>query len=442
MLIKYLKIVTQFIVLVSISSGYLFQNQVHGQELSRTEMNDLVAETFKITKKEKLSVSPDIEDYFQFALQNNPNIKAAYAKWQGAIEKIVIAKSLPDPRLSFGYFLESIETKVGPQEYKIGLNQMIPWFGKLRLQGDIQALKADAEYQQLQSIINNLYYHVESVVYEAYYLDQSINITEQNINLVQNWEVVVRNKYKTATVSHPALIKTQIERIKLQDDLRTLEDKYKPLIERLRALLNKDTLTAIYTPDTLEFISLEFPREEMERIVMENNPGLLKLSLNQEASNLFIKRAKLDYYPNLGVGIDYIGTGLTSKDPLVGMVSLSFPLWFKKQKAGVDAARYGQRQVEEQVWEKKNQLRVDLETIWFELEDAQRKMELYEQNLIPKSLEALRASEKAYIADKADFINLIDAQRLYLKFLLEHERSLVRYTTAYAKLENIAGRQL
>lgn len=442
MIIKHLIFFNRFKKLTFIGFLILIQGFASGQEKTGLTDHSLVAEGFQKENGVPLPTKAQIDDYYRIALQNNPRIKAAYAKWQASVENIAVVKNLPDPRLSFGYFLENVETKVGPQEYRIGLTQMIPWFGKLRLQGDIQTLKADAEFQHLQSVINNLYFQVKDVVYKVYYLDQSVDIMKQNINLVQNWEVVVRNKYKTATVGHPDLIKTQIERIKLQDDLQTLEDRYQPLIEKMGALVNDSTVNFVHIPDSLVYIPFEITREELERIILESNPDLLMLNFSQDASELSIKRARLNYYPDLGIGIDYIGTGLTSQDPLIGMVSLSFPLWFKKQKAGVDAARYRQRQDDEQVLEMENQLRVNMENIWFELIDARRKLSLYRNNLIPKSLESLRASEKAYIADKADFINLIDAQRLYLKFLLEYERSLVLYTTAYAKLENIAGREL
>ncbi|MCK5331724.1 MAG: TolC family protein, partial [Candidatus Marinimicrobia bacterium] len=72
----------------------------------------------------------------------------------------------------------------------------------------------------------------------------------------------------------------------------------------------------------------------------------------------------------------------------------------------------------------------------------QRKINLYSQRLIPKSIESLRATEAAYISEKLDFLNLVDAQRRYLQFLLESERSLVQYQKAYARLEYLAGREL
>lgn len=442
MFIKYSTIFRRNVILSLMGFLPVILSLLHGQALSRSDMNSLVSESFVTPEVKHLSSNPDLDDYVRFALQHNPTVQATYAKWEAAIEKIVVAKSLPDPRLDFGYFLEHVETKVGPQEYKIGLKQMIPWFGKLRLQGDIQALHAEAYFQQLQSAINDLYYKIRTVTYEVYYLDKSVDITRQNINLVQNWEVVVGNKYKTAMVGHPDLIKTQIERIKLQDDLLTLADKYGPLVETMRALLNIDTLSTVYSLDTLTFSAPQFSRQELQQIMLNNNPDFRGLNLTHQASSLSVKRAKLNYYPDLGIGIDYIETGSSPKDPLIGMISLSFPLWFKKQKADISAARYIHRSIEEKVLEAENRLQVDFAKIWFELEDAQRKMVLYTDNLIPKSLESLRASEKAYIADKADFLNLIDAQRLYLKFLLEYERSLVRYVTAYAKLENLTGRKL
>ena len=442
MCIKYSTIFRRNVLLLMIGFLPVILSLLHGQALSRSDMNSLVSESFVTPKVKHLPSDPDLDDYVRFALQHNPTVQAAYAKWEAAIEKIVVAKSLPDPRLDFGYFFEHVETKEGPQEYKIGLKQMIPWFGKLRLQGDIQALHAEAYFQLLQSAINDLCYKIRTVTYEVYYLDKSVDITRQNINLVQNWEVVVGNKYKTALVGHPDLIKTQIERIKLQDDLLTLEDKYDPLMETMRALLNIDTLSTLYSLDTLTFSPPQFSRQELHQIMLNNNPDFKGLNMTHQASSLSVKRAKLNYYPDLGIGIDYIETGSSPKDPLVGMISLSFPLWFQKQKADISAARYIRRSIEERVLEAKNRLQVDFEKVWFELEDAQRKMVLYTDNLIPKSLESLRASEKAYIADKADFLNLIDAQRLYLKFLLEYERSLVRYVTAYAKLENLTGRKL
>ena len=71
-----------------------------------------------------------LEDYIHAGLENNPSLKQAFKQWKSAEAKVGFAKGLPNPTISFGYFLESVETAAGPQETKIGIMQKIPWFGK------------------------------------------------------------------------------------------------------------------------------------------------------------------------------------------------------------------------------------------------------------------------------------------------------------------------
>ena len=404
-------------------------------------------EIFQILQK------PSLADYERFALKNNPGIKAAYSHWQAAIEKVKVAKGLPYPRISFGYFLENIETAVGPQEYKIGINQMIPWFGKLKLKGDIQALRAESELQNLQSVINDLTYQLKEVYYDYYYLEHSISITKQNIELIENWEVVLQNKYKSAMAGYPDLIKTQIELIKLNDDLLTLHEKRQPILENFRSLLNVDTLYTIHIIDTLTYDSNKLSPMEVEKLILQYNPLLIQLELQEEMSDLSIRRAKLNYYPDLGIGIDYIVTGdkymnsgvpvaESGKNPIVFMLSASIPLWWKKQGAEVKAAKYYKQSIEERLIEKENLFKLELKNILFEMDDARRKIDLYKERLIPKSVESLNVSERAYISGQSDFLDLIDAQRRNLQFQLNYEYSLVRYKKSYAKLEKLMGRKL
>ena len=38
--------------------------------------------------------------------------------------------ALPDPRLTYRYFVEEVETRVGPQRQAVGLSQTVPWPGR------------------------------------------------------------------------------------------------------------------------------------------------------------------------------------------------------------------------------------------------------------------------------------------------------------------------
>ena len=433
-------------------AGLIEVQPISGQDADPINYQAVARSGYQDSKTYHLSTNPDLEEYLLAAVHNNPEIKATYARWQTEISRIAVAKGLPNPNLNFGYFLETVETAVGPQEFKIGVMQMIPWFGKLKLDGKLQTLRAEIQLEYLQEKINSLVYDLSVVYYDYYFLTRSLDILGQNIDLVNNWEQVVRRKYTTAQSSHPDLIKTQIELLKLEDDRQTLVAKKLPLLERFRSLINDSTPTAIIIPDSLMNQDISQSKEDILDVIFNNNPNYMVARLKQDLGTVGIDRAKLNYFPDLGIGFDYIGTGdktingspvmNSGKDPLVLMFSLKVPIWFKKNRGRIEAAKYQQRSATESIVNLENLLAADLEQAWFELDDAKRKINLYSNRLIPKSIESLRASEKAYIAEKLDFLNLIDAQRRYLQFLLEYERSLVQYQKAYARLENLAGSEL
>ena len=167
----------------------------------------------------------DLDIYIQKARENNPSLKRAKTQWQSAKVNIAAAKGLSNPTVSVGYFLESVETAAGPQQYKIGLMQKFPFLGKRKLQGKIQASKAETFYFNYVVHQLKLYHAVRSTWYDYYYLARVTELTVQNFKLIQNWDGVIRSKYVTARTGHPDLIKTQIELIQLEDELSTLENK-------------------------------------------------------------------------------------------------------------------------------------------------------------------------------------------------------------------------
>ena len=442
-----------WILIFAVVSGILLTESLRAQSQPEESRSELVKQNYDSEAVFSLPENPSLADYEKAMFLSNPAIRGAYGTWRAEVRRIALARGLPDPQINLGYFVQNIETAVGPQEYKIGLMQMIPWLGKLIVQGNIQARQAEAAYQKLQSEIDSKLLLLRYQYFDAYYLERAIDITRQNMDLVKNWESVILSKYKTGMALHANLVKTQIEAIKLQDDLETLVAKRNPLLATFRALLNRDDLSKIHVPDSLQYIPVTDTKEEILSVVMEMNPDLNRMQALQQAASKMVTRSKQNYLPDFTVGVEKIFTGdrwnatgelvpESGKDPLVVMGSVTLPLWFYKQSAGVSVAKHQERKTEAAVINKGNMLQAELESIWFDLNNAARKVKLYENNLIPKSLESLRSSEKAYIGDEIDFLNLIDAQRRYLQFMLAFERTLVNHHKVRARLESLAGRTL
>lgn len=190
--------------------------QVGGQITSGPDFKSTVSNGFESKINLDLLEQPVLTDYLTAALYNNPRVAAAYALWQADFDRIAVVKGLPNPTLNLGYFLSNVETAVGPQKFKIGLMQIIPWLGTLKLDGKLQTIQTDIQLELLQNQIISLRYNAILVYSDYYFLQHSIDVTGQNIELVRNWEQVVKSKNTTTRASHPDLIKTQVELMKLE----------------------------------------------------------------------------------------------------------------------------------------------------------------------------------------------------------------------------------
>ena len=90
-----------------------------------------------------------LDVYLKEAAQNNPGLKARYFAYQAALEKVPQVGALPDPQVSFGYFISPVETRVGPQRMRISAMQMFPWLGTL-----------DSQQKSLRVVGINFHQHI------------------------------------------------------------------------------------------------------------------------------------------------------------------------------------------------------------------------------------------------------------------------------------------
>ena len=67
-----------------------------------------------------------LEAYIEYALFHSPQAEGSYQDWRASSERLPQVRSLPDPRLKLGFFLNEVETRVGAQQAKVGIEQSFP----------------------------------------------------------------------------------------------------------------------------------------------------------------------------------------------------------------------------------------------------------------------------------------------------------------------------
>ncbi|MDX9702267.1 MAG: TolC family protein [Candidatus Auribacterota bacterium] len=388
--------------------------------------------------------------YLKYASLNNPAIEASYNRWQAMLEKIPQVKSLPDPRFSYGYYFQEIETRVGPQRYRFSVSQMIPWLFKLDLQGKIalrDALIAQCQYDTLKLA---LYAKVKTIFFKYAYLGREIAILNDMVFLLDQIESVTLTRYKSGTTSYADVLKTQIEISKLKDRLESARQMRQPLMTEFNSLLNRPANIEITFPDDIPDKHKDFTDEELFQALREFNPQLAAVSVSIEKRKDMRNLAKQEFFPDVTIGLDYVQTDNSifhnvrddGKDAVIGMVSVNVPIWWNKYSAGIREAEKNSTAVQHDFAETQNNLTTALKSALYEFHDAGRKMNLYNQELIPKAEQTLSTVRQAYTAGSADFFDLIDSYRTLLDFRLAYEKEFSRKFKSLAQIEMLSATDL
>jgi outer membrane protein TolC len=132
----------------------------------------------------------------------------------------------------------------------------------------------------------------------------------------------------------------------------------------------------------------------------------------------------------------------SGKDPVMAMVSINVPIWHGKYRAAEREARLRMTAVENSREDTGRRLGADLALALYHFRDAERKVDLYGDTLLPKAEQSLAVAQQGFEAGKTTFISLIDAQRLLLEFQLAERRARADKGQRLAEIEMLTGREI
>ena len=387
-----------------------------------------------------LGENPILSDYLEYAAHNNAGLKAAFEQWKMAVEEIPRAKALPDPQMQYGYFTRQSNMQMNQM---VSMMQMFPWFGKIDARTEMAMKTAEAAYQTYQSARLELFREVKEGFYEYGYLAKAVDIAKENLELLNHLEEVVRTKYTTTALRQPDLIRAQIELSKMEYALRSLEQLRKPTVSKLNKALTLPEDTNLPWPkvETFEAAPLEYDR--LVHMLPDKNPELAGLNFEAMAAQSRIELAKKNFYPDIGLGVEWTdferSGGMNGRDSVALMFQMNLPLWRDSYRAGQRQAQAMAMSVEQKKIDVQNSLLSKFAQSYYDYNDSIRRIRLYRDTLIPKGEELLYASETAYTAGTIDFLSLIDAQRLLLEYNLSYHRALADNRQKLAELEMLVG---
>jgi outer membrane protein, heavy metal efflux system len=378
------------------------------------------------------------------AVANNPEIAAAYRRYDAARQRPIQERSLPDPMISAGYNangnpLPGAGLGTEPTS-NIGfmISQELPYPGKRDLRASMASREADAALQQIEAARLSITARVKQAYYRLAYAYAVGDVVTRNRDLLDTLLKVSENRYAVGQAAQQDVIKAQTQLSILELQLERVRRDRATREGELNALLARPTTSPVAQPDDLQLTSFDLTLDALLAASTEHAPMLRHDQIMIERSQLAVDAARKDYKPDFGItgGYYYMGA-------MPAMYEVRFDVKVPLQRAKRAAAVAEQLSTVEQARSAYDSTRLGLQSrIQEDLQMAStsvRLATLYRDTVLPQARLALESSMASYQTGAVDFLSVLTNFGAVLEYEMTYFDELTAYHVAASRLEEMTG---
>lgn len=387
----------------------------------------------------------DLDNYMKIAAENNPGLKARFNDYLASLERVPQVRSLPDPQVAFGYFIQPVETRNGPQQFSISVNQVFPWFGVQGAKGDVAAQAAKTKYEVFQESKASLFHEVRSTYYNLYFTKKAMAILDENIEILQSFQQLALIKVEAGLVSAVDEYRIEMDLNDLKNQQILLADNFLVQSVQFQNLVNDTIDRPLLLPDNLWETSFAIPKKQLLDSIQTLNHQLLKIDYEKELLVLKKEVDRLEDRPGFSVGVDYINIGkgennLSGKDAFMfPKIGFSIPIFRKKYQAIVQEVALLEAAKDFEKEDKNNWLENIFEMSYKNYKDANRRLKLF-RNQTDLAAKSLKILETEYTTSNANFEELLRIEKQLLSYKLELEKAKADKQAAISFVNYLMGK--
>ena len=389
----------------------------------------------------------ELPNLIRVAVERSPKVKAAKARWQATIEQYPQVTALPDPMFMYGYYVRSVETRVGPQRHRLSFSQSFPYPGTLDAAGEVVKKAVEIERVKHEQVIRDLIVELKLSYHELTYLQRAVELTQQNHELVASILTIATASYAEGKAILNDVLKAQSQLAQLEYDLVLLEELQRVEYANINGILSIPSSTLLGATVPVPYESLDVPLADVEKQALSKRQELQIAELSIEKATEGIALAELRTKPMLKLDLMSIETGEalmpdaigSGKNPFTIGFGVTIPWSGLKNSSKVREAQQNREASTENKRALEDATRVALQKVYFRLENARRLIELYETTLIPQAGAAIEVAEEWHQEGPKSIAGFLETQSVWLNFNLARLRAITDYQQNVARLEQLVG---
>lgn len=401
------------------------------------------ATTLMVAASQETMLLPDL---IEEALRRSPQILAAKSRWKAARAKIAQAWDLKRPWASYDFMGSEVQTRSGPQEYRFGVSQEIPFPTKLPMRSraaKLVAMRAEHHVFHIEQLVRT---EVVAAYAELLWAQQALEVLKTERGTLEQISATIQARYATGQRSAADAAKTEVEIARLAERTLVVGERRVAAEEQLNVLLDQPRTAPwplLRTPPTPE---LPFTREELIQLALKHRHSLVIARLTAKEQHAQYRLAQMEYLPDIEVGFSYteIGGGTTTRsddgdNAWMIPIRISLPFWEPQIRGQIREARSNKEAAEQDLEHAVNLTRAEVVDRYTQYRAARERIGVYEATWLPQAELALASTQAAYQAGRGAVLDVLDSERMVLEAKLGYWQSLADTLSAYAALEQAVG---
>jgi outer membrane protein TolC len=385
-----------------------------------------------------------VESVLSIAKRLSPELMAQALTTEAAQARVVIAGSLPDPKLTV--LSDEIDRTSGPRQNKMifGVEQDIPLWGKRDLGREVAEAEVVQTIAQSRDLEATLGERVKVAFAEYYVAWQERHGFDNLHGALHDIAQVARDRYALARGSQAEALRAELESTRVTADDARYEAALRGGRGRLNALLRRPLVAPLAPPLRLRVLpsarALDVARL-VERM-RANNPALASDAAAAAGANASRRLAEKSWYPDITLGaaaIDRTGNGPNGYQ---AWVSVKVPLQWGLHNAQTREATTRADAARARVEAREQQIENDLGQAIADLQGSQANAEIIRRQLIPRTEAMMRSGMAGYSAGQSDITAVLQAEHDLVDLRLQLLAAELEGQRQLAAIERLIGSDL
>lgn len=380
-----------------------------------------------------------LPDAVRLALQENPELRGARARWEALRERPAQARALPDPVATIRG-MDNAEAGRWPntREKRFMIEQEFPGAGKRDLRERVARQDADVARQELNALARDLVLRVKESYFALYGAQRAAALARAEAATLQHLAQSAQALYSTGERSQQDVLSARTEQTLLRQRQLDLDAQCGVLTARLNTLLNRPAGTPLGEAATPPATNLADRVEGYLAAAEVNRPDARAAEARVARDDLAAQLAAREARPAYRLGVEYRRVS-DGDDQVMLSVGFDLPIWNDKYRAAAREAERMRAASEAARESERRQGALAVQEAWLGWQAASRKLELYRNQLIPQAEARLSAADAGYRTGRNGFLDLLQGQQLLLDVRLQTAQAEGELGVQAARLERAVG---